>query len=51
MLITMPFRALTGYFVGQNAVPASQIIGSVICLRKELSVPAEPYWNREIVRR
>ena len=51
MLITLPFRALTGYFVGQCAVPVSQIIGSVICLRKELSVPAEPYWNREIVRR
>ena len=51
MLITLPFRALTGYFVGQCAVPVSQIVGSVICLRKELSVPAEPYWNREIVRR
>ena len=51
MLVTMPLRALSGYFVGQCAVPASQIIGSVFCLRKELSVPAEPYWNREIVRR
>ena len=51
MLITLPFRAITGYFVGQCAVPVCQIAGSVICLRKELSVPAEPYWNREIVRR
>ena len=51
MLVMMPFRALTRYFVGQCAVPVSQIVGSVICLRKELSVPAEPYWNREIVRR
>ena len=51
MLVTMPLRALTGYFVGQCAVPASQIVGSVFCLRKELAVPAEPYWNREIVRR
>ena len=51
MLVMMPFRALTGYFVGQCAVPVSQIVGSVICLRRELSVPAEPYWNREIVRR
>ena len=51
MLVMMPFRALTGYFVGQCAVPVSQIAGAVICLRKELSVPAEPYWNREIVRR
>ena len=51
MLVMMPFRAITGYFVGQCAVPVSQIIGSVFCLRKELSVPAEPYWNRGIVRR
>lgn len=51
MLVTMPLRALTGYFVGQCAVPISQIVGSVVCLRKELSVPAEPYWNSEIVRR
>ena len=51
MLITLPFRALTGYFVGQTSVPVCQIVGSVFCLRKELSVPAEPYWNREIVRR
>ena len=51
MLVTMPLRALTGYFVGQCAVPASQIVGSVFCLRKELAVPAEPYWNREILHR
>ena len=51
MLVTMPLRALTGYFVGQCAVPVSQIAGSVFCLRKELSVPAEPYWTKEIVRR
>ena len=51
MLITMPLRALTGYFVGQTAPSVFGIVGSVICLRKELSVPAEPYWNREIVRR
>ena len=51
MIVMMPFRALTGYFVGQCAVPVAQIVGSVFCLRKELSVPAEPYWNLEIVRR
>ena len=51
MLITLPFRALTGYFVGQTSVPVCQIVGSVICLRKELTVPAEPYWNRGIIRR
>ena len=51
MIVTMPLRALTGYFVGQTAPSAFGIVGSVIALRKELSVPAEPYWNREIVRR
>ena len=51
MLVTMPLRALTGYFVGQTAPPVFSIVGSVIALRKELSVPAEPYWNLEIVRR
>ena len=51
MLVTLPFRALTGYFVGQTSVPVCQIVGSVFCLRKELAVPAEPYWDRQIVRR
>ena len=51
MLVALPFRALTGYFVGQSSVPALQIVGSVVALRKELAVPAEPYWSREIVRR
>ncbi len=47
MLIAMPFRAITGYFVGQAAVPAFVIAASVFCLKKELAVKAEPYWNRE----
>ena len=51
MLVTMPLRAITGYFVGQTAPSAFCIVGSVITLRKELSVPAEPYWNRDIIRR
>ena len=51
MLVTMPLRALTGYFVGQTAPSAFSIVGSVIALRKELSIPAEPYWTREIIRR
>lgn len=51
MLVTMPLRALTGYFVGQTAPSAFGIVGSVICLRKELAVPAEPYWTREIIHR
>ncbi len=51
MLVAMPFRAITGYFVGQASVPVFTIGASVIALRKELSVKAEPYWNKEITRR
>ena len=45
MLIAMPFRALTGYFVGQASIPIFNIAASVVALRKELSVKAEPYWT------
>ncbi len=51
MLVAMPFRALTGYFVGQAAVPAFSIAASVFCLKKELAVKAEPYWNRETLKK
>lgn len=51
MLLAMPLRAITGYFVGQAAVPVFNIAASVVALRKELSVKAEPYWNRSIVSR
>ena len=51
MLIAMPFRAITGYFVGQAAVPAFNIAASVLALRKELSVKAEPYWTNDVIRR
>ena len=51
MLAAMPFRALTGYFVGQAAVPAFSIAASVFGLRKEFAVRAEPYWDRPAVRR
>ena len=51
MLIAMPFRAITGYFVGQAATPAFSIAASVIALRKELSVKAEPYWSRETLKK
>ena len=51
MLLAMPFRAITGYFVGQAAVPVFTIGASVIALRKELSVKAEPYWNRATVKK
>jgi len=51
MLVAMPFRALAGYFVGQAALPAFRIAGSVMALRRDLSVPAEPYWNRASAQR
>lgn len=51
MLVAMPFRPLSGYFAGQTATPALQILASVFCLRRELSVKAERYWTRPAVRR
>lgn len=51
MLATMPLRALSGYFVGQMSVPAFSIVTSLVALRKELSVKAEPYWSFAVVRR
>lgn len=48
MLVAMPVRALTGYFVGQSSAPAFQIVASVFAFRKELgrSVKAEPFWTK-----
>lgn len=51
MLVTMPFRALSGYFIGQASIPIVNITASVIALKKELSVKAEPYWDRKTVRK
>ena len=51
MLLVMPFRALAGYFAGQAALPAFRMAGSVLALRRDLSVPSEPYWNRDSARR
>ncbi len=51
MLVTMPFRALSGYFVGQSVTPIFNMAASVFCLRKELSAKPEPYWNKTVVRR
>ena len=52
MLVAMPIRALTGYFVGQSSAPAFQIVASVFAFRKELgrSVKAEPFWTKAKVR-
>lgn len=48
MLLTMPFRALSGYFVGQAAPAVLSTLCSFFALRKELSVKAEPYWTKEV---
>lgn len=55
MLIFMPFRALSGYMVGQGAGPAVGIVGSLIVLRRFFSSAIKPlgYWReyaREIWR-
>ena len=50
MLVAMPFRALSGYFIGQAAPPVFTIGASVFALRKELAVPAVPYWTRSVFR-
>ena len=51
MFAVMPARALAGYFAGQAALPAFRILGSVVALRRDLSVRPEPYWSRESTRR
>lgn len=51
MLLTMPFRALTGYFVGQGATPAFSIFATLFTLRKELAGPAKRYWTRAVASR
>lgn len=51
MVVTMPLRALSGFFAGQAAAPAFNILASLFCLRKNLAVPAEPYWNTQVVKR
>lgn len=51
MLAVMPFKALQGYFAGQAALPVFRILVSVIALRRDLRVLAEPFWNRQNARR
>lgn len=51
MLIFMPFRALAGYFAGQAAFPLFRIAGSVMALRRDLTVPSVPFWNKTAIVR
>lgn len=55
MLVAMPFRALSGYMLGQAAPSAFQIVWSCFSIRREVhrSIRAEPFWRsdrREIMR-
>ncbi len=49
MCVFMPFRPLSGYFVGQGAAPGTSIIGAFWVLRKKLgkAVKAVPYWRED----
>ncbi len=51
MCLALPFRPVSGYFVGQTSTPLFSIAASVFCLRKELGGKAESYWSRAVVRR
>ena len=51
MVLVLPLRPISGYFAGQTSTPAFGIVASVVALRKELSVRAEPYWNIGVFRR
>jgi len=51
MLVAMPFRPISGYFLGQTATPAFHIVASLLALRKELKVKAVRYWSMPVVRR
>lgn len=49
MLIFMPFRALSGYFVGQSTPAVTFIIVSVFSLKRQLgrAVKMESYWRND----
>ncbi len=51
MVLLIPFYSLFGYYYAQASAPASQIVLSIIALRKEWRVTAEPYWTRPVTRR
>lgn len=49
MLVAMPFRALSGYMLGQSAAPFVSIVAACIALRKHLakSVEAVSFWRED----
>ena len=50
MLVTMPFRALAGYMLGQMAAPAVTIAVSIFSLRKPLGreIPVTPLGREDV---
>ena len=51
LIVVMPLRALAGFFAGNATLPFFRILGATWLLRKELLVPAAPFWTKPIVRR
>ena len=50
ILLAMPFRPLTGYFVAHGAVPFVQIVASIFAIKKTVfsrSTASEPYLDKE----
>ena len=49
MLVFMPFRPLSGYFVGQGAAPGVNVVGAIWVLRRHLgrAVRAVPYLKED----
>lgn len=49
MLVFMPFRALSGYFVGQGAAPGVTVLGALWTLRRRLGHSVRPvsYWRED----
>ncbi len=49
MLVAMPFRPLSGYFVGQAAGPAAMILGALWVLKRRLTpvVRPQPYLRED----
>lgn len=49
MLVAMPFRALSGYILGQATPPASCSVLAAISLHKDLkSVPLDTSWRKDL---
>lgn len=51
MAAAMPFKALSGYFAGQAALPVFRIAASAIALRSDMKVESVPFWNGNSFRR